>query len=235
MEFNNNLFYFLKIIDTIGNLLLFLILMNDVWIKYRSKITTTGVRTRYSKADEKQLPCFTLCPVSGFKKKGFFFRVSDLRKNSLELENILSPVTQFDLKNSANFTISEKLSQLSGRCYTICNLNKWRQKDGPFFFFKYNSDVKIFVHGKGAEFWLSGFGEFPSEVSSVNLGIQNKSGLSTSLMSFKEIESTFISKDEQPCKYYSSIVLGFLNPMSQLRCTDVTTFCMQLRNQLERK
>ena len=31
----------------------------------------------------------------------------------------------------------------------------------------------------------------------------------------------------------SSIVLGFLNPMSQPRCTDLTTFCMQLRNQLK--
>ena len=29
--------------------------------------------------------------------------------------------------------------------------------------------------------------------------------------------------------------MGFLNPMSQLRRTDVTTFCMQLRNHLERE
>ena len=32
----------------------------------------------------------------------------------------------------------------------------------------------------------------------------------------------------------SSIVLVFSNPSFQLRRTDVTTFCMHLRNQLER-
>ena len=33
---------------------------------------------------------------------------------------------------------------------------------------------------------------------------------------------------------FSSIVLGFLNPTSQLQHADVTTFCMQLRNRQER-
>ena len=33
----------------------------------------------------------------------------------------------------------------------------------------------------------------------------------------------------------SSIVLGFFNPSSLQRCIDVTTFCMQLKNQLERQ
>ena len=35
------------------------------------------------------------------------------------------------------------------------------------------------------------------------------------------------------CTSLSSIVLGFFNPMLQLKPTDVTTFCMQLKNQLE--
>ena len=36
------------------------------------------------------------------------------------------------------------------------------------------------------------------------------------------------------CKTASSIGLGFFNPSSQLRCTDVTAFCMQLGNWLVR-
>ena len=35
-------------------------------------------------------------------------------------------------------------------------------------------------------------------------------------------------------KALSSIGLGFLNPTSQIKCTDVIAFCMQLRNSGDR-
>ena len=40
-------------------------------------------------------------------------------------------------------------------------------------------------------------------------------------------------REERHFKICSGMVLGFLNPTSQIRRTDITTFCMQLRNQLE--
>ena len=41
------------------------------------------------------------------------------------------------------------------------------------------------------------------------------------------------NEQDQSIKHFystSGIGLGFLNPTSQLKCTDVTAFCMQLRN-----
>jgi hypothetical protein len=50
---------------------LFLILMIDVWEKFDKKITTIGSKFRTETSEF--LPCMTLCPMPGFKSKGFFF------------------------------------------------------------------------------------------------------------------------------------------------------------------
>ena len=41
-------------------------------------------------------------------------------------------------------------------------------------------------------------------------------------------------QDQSIMHFYSMSSLGFLNPTSQLKCTDVTAFCMKLRNSEDR-
>ena len=73
--------------------------MKDVWNKYSSEITRTGTRVRYSsKAEEKKLPCLTVCPAPGFKVKGFFYQENSSLENSFSFEDVFAEKTILDLK-----------------------------------------------------------------------------------------------------------------------------------------
>ena len=140
----------LKIIFTILCVILFLLLMKDVWNKYSSEITRTGTRVRYSsKAEEKKLPCLTVCPAPGFKVKGFFYQQNLVDQNSFSLEDMFSPKTVAQLRNSSTYSLKTTCSQLLGCCTTICPHSLFPPKNGPFFHLKTNLDFKAFVHNNG--------------------------------------------------------------------------------------
>jgi len=53
-------------------IVLFLFLMKDVWNKFKTKLTSTGVQFRTENIVKKRLPLLTICPWPRFKKQGFF-------------------------------------------------------------------------------------------------------------------------------------------------------------------
>ena len=59
---------------------LFLALMRDVWNKFESKITITGVQFRSEEITEKKLPHMTICPWPKFKKPGMLLNKIDCGK-----------------------------------------------------------------------------------------------------------------------------------------------------------
>ena len=118
----NKYFTLLKIVITIFCTFLFLILMEDVWNKYLSKITHTGIRVQSSREEKKYLPCLTICPAPGFKVKGFFHGETAMLENSFSWEDVFAEKTIHKLKNNTVYSTTRPCSQFLGCCFTLCNL-----------------------------------------------------------------------------------------------------------------
>ena len=89
-----------------------------------------------------------------------------------------------------------------GRCYTICNVLKWAKKFGPNLQLKTDFDVKVFVHSLWDEFWLNGINEIPFEMPFFILDTTNHKGIAAAVLSLTEVESIYLTKDEQQCIDY---------------------------------
>jgi hypothetical protein len=60
-------------------------------------------------------------------------------------------------------------------------------------------DLKIYIHQKGDEFWISGFMIFPVRTSFITLSTSKHNNMSLALASFREIRTVLHSKEEMPC------------------------------------
>jgi len=190
---------FLKFFITVACVVGSFLLMVDEWDKYSRKTTNTGSRIRYTSDVERSLPCMTFCPVPGLKKEGFYYRKEDLMNNIYIMSEIFSPNLVSQLKNQSLFEIEHTFSQMSGYCYTACP--KFKVKELKSFSFQLNTslDVKIFFHDKGSELWLSGYHEYPFEISSLTVDSSNSDGMILAIVGLNKIESTFLSRPEKPC------------------------------------
>ncbi len=52
----------LRVSVVIMCLMLFLLLMTEVWNKFTSKLTSTGIQFRIEKSEKRKLPNLTICP-----------------------------------------------------------------------------------------------------------------------------------------------------------------------------
>ncbi len=64
--------------------------MQDVWDKFTTKITSSGIRIKYSEEKTKLLPCFTARPYLAYKKPGFIFTDKEYEQNTLKLDDIFN-------------------------------------------------------------------------------------------------------------------------------------------------
>ena len=149
--------------------------------------------------DKKPLPAMTLCPMMGFKKAGFFFKVKDALDNTLNLNDIISDAIYND---TTSLIYDEPIAQQIGRCFSIKNPRGYSLNDGIELYFKTNYDLKIFIHEKGDELWFSGFQEFPFEVATVTLDITKQQNYSFATLAIKEVRSVLQPKPEMPCIDY---------------------------------
>jgi hypothetical protein len=95
-------------------------MMGDVWSKFVSKMTSTGITFRSDKEDDrKYLPSFTFCPWPVYKTRGLHYNPEDFKKNTFNLEEIFYNDTLIDLKNSSLYSFNETWSVHYGRCHTI--------------------------------------------------------------------------------------------------------------------
>ena len=101
---------------------LFLLLIYDIWKKYSSKITMTSIS--YRARDSSTDPYFTVCPMPGFRKQGYFFRRSEFFNNSFNLDEVFDAKMVSRLKNESQYLVTEVLSLHFGRCYCIKNLKE---------------------------------------------------------------------------------------------------------------
>ena len=66
----NKFLFVVKSFVVIICMAMFLVLMEDVWNKFQSKLINTGVQFRSEMMTKKQLPHLTICPWPHFKSKG---------------------------------------------------------------------------------------------------------------------------------------------------------------------
>ena len=95
----------------------FIYLTKDIWNKFSNKFTSTGVRFSDQGLTSKALPCFTVCPWRGFKKKGFHFENKDFINSTFEQNELIEI---FPVLNSDCVDVIAMQSIILGRCYTIC-------------------------------------------------------------------------------------------------------------------
>jgi hypothetical protein len=194
----------LKIVGTIFCVGMFFLLMVDIWNKFTNKMTHTRSRNVYTdQPGKKQLPCLTVCPMAGFKQPGFFFDENSFTENCFKLEEIFCPETISHVQNKSIFLIKKTMT-LEGCCYTLCSLKKWRKMFGPYLNLKPGIDVKIYIHVYGNEFWLNGWMDFPFDIPIVIIDVTNTKGYIGGYIYLTEIDSTFLSTEEMPCKAYST-------------------------------
>ena len=174
----------------------FLLLIDDVWRKFSSNITTTGIS--YSVKDPSTEPYFTVCPLPGFWKHGPFFRRFEFFNNSFNLDDIFDPETVTSLNNESQYLVKEVLSLYFGRCYCIKIL-----REGHLFVWGFKGlwDTKVYLHTKDEEFWLV-LAYFPLEVSSVILDTTNNDGILSADLSFSTKRMKVLPRDKLPCTNY---------------------------------
>ena len=159
--------------------------------------------TRYitDKNSLKQQPVHTICPMSGFKQKGFHHKLEDAVKNSFNLSEI---IYNDDFNDTKSLLYKELIAQQIGRCFSIYNSTGFKLYNGLVLFFEPNHDLKIYIHPRGDELWLAGFQEFPYEVATVSLDIAKLQNFSLAMITLREVRSVYQTKEEMPCKDYSS-------------------------------
>ena len=104
----------LKLACVLVCLVLFCLLMADIFDKFSKKMTNIGVIVEESDKDEKDLPCLTLCPWKAFRNRGFHFKSEDFYKNVFNQSEIF-----FYLNNSL-YTVEEINNIFLGRCFMVC-------------------------------------------------------------------------------------------------------------------
>ena len=150
--------------------------------------------------DKKPLPAMTICPMTGFKQEGFFYKQGDVLNNTLDLRDIIIPATYNDTRS---MMYQEPIAQQIGRCFSLKDNHGYQVYYGMKLHFNTTNDLKIYIHAKGDELWLTGFQEFPYEVATFTLDITKKQN-SLALLSMKEVSSVRQSKPEMPCTDYDT-------------------------------
>jgi hypothetical protein len=128
-------------------------MMGDIWSKFVSKMTSTGVTFRSDKEDDrkrKYLPSFTFCPWPVYKTRGLHYNPEDFKKNTFNLEEIFYNDTLIDLKNSSLYSFNETWSIHYGRCHTInYKVNYKVETEKQFiFYYKVNQQMLTYFYTK---------------------------------------------------------------------------------------
>ena len=146
----------------------------------------------------------------GFRKSGFFFREKDLLENSLSIEEVFDNLTLQSFKTGKGKQVSETLSQLNGRCFTLSDTEG---SNPTKFVFKLKNNLRVGLHSKGSEMFLTGQNRFPYEVTFQQVEVRNGNNFSISALLYEEIRSTRISKEENPCRDSSQEELELANEL----------------------
>ena len=146
--------YLIKLVAFCFLTYLFLTMFREDLFKFKNKITTTGIKIRPYTLRGKKLPCITVCALSGFRQRGFYYSNQDYIKNTFELEDFFGNKTLNEIRNSSLYRFQEVRSMFFGRCYKICSVVEMPMNGIKIWELQMDFNYKLFVHNDGDEFWL---------------------------------------------------------------------------------
>jgi hypothetical protein len=94
--------------------------MSDIYDKFSKKQTTIAITVEENRNEEKNLPCFTVCPWNIFKNYGFHYKLRDFAMNSYEINEIFLDNKESNNSVQNGFIIQEVKNMILGRCYMFC-------------------------------------------------------------------------------------------------------------------
>ena len=190
----NYLFCFTKFLLVIVFFILFLLLMSDVWEKYRTKLTNTGIGYKSSDESTKVLPCITIRPAAAYKKHGFFYTKQDYEENTFNLDDVFHPETVERLSNESLYTIDHLNTLVYGKCHKLCYKNPVSPQKGEQLVLKKQSDYIIYTLGEEEEFWLVMPSRFPYEIGLQYLDSHNDNGIISVNYIIQAIQTSVINR-----------------------------------------
>ena len=123
-------------------IVLFCLLMSDIYLKFSKKLTSVGVIIEEYEKDEKELPCFTLCPWDAFKRSGFHYNNDDFNKNIFDKSEIFSEQQGKDFSSQSHYNVEEIKNVFIGRCFMVCYRRPAKKLLQNYVFLKRSVDLK---------------------------------------------------------------------------------------------
>ena len=109
----------LKLACVLVCIVLFCLLMADIFDKFSQKMTSIGIIIEEFDKDAKDLPCFTLCPWKAFRNPGLHFEFEDFQRNIFNQSEIFSDVEIYFADKSL-YIVEEINNFFLGRCFMVC-------------------------------------------------------------------------------------------------------------------
>jgi hypothetical protein len=158
---------------------MFVNMFSDDLQKFRNKITTTGTNIRPHPSKEKKLPCITVCAMSGFRNRGFYYLNQDYIENTYDIGDFFINQTLLEIKNSSKYSLTEVRSMFLGRCYKICDVEEF----GSFTIWEFKTELnyKLFFHNDGDEYWLINAITYLIDLAQTSLEVNRTDGISGGL------------------------------------------------------
>ncbi len=158
---------------------MFVNMFTDDLQKFKKQITTTGTSIRPHVSKEKKLPCITVCAMSGFRKRGFYYLNQDYIENTYDLGDFFLTKTLLEIQNSSKYSLAEVRSMFFGRCYKICDVEEIRSF--TIWELKAELNYKLFFHNDGDEFWLINSITYLIDLAQTSLEVNRTDGISGGL------------------------------------------------------
>jgi len=151
----------------------------------------------------KLLPCMTFCPVSGYKTRGVYRTLNSYLENTYNLNDIFEAESLRTIKNDSLYYWRDVKTIFQGRCFTVCDLVKRGAKKEVIINLSFKQDIKLFIHSKGEEFWLSASYVFPTEVGSTVLNIANGKNITGAVLMATQKDTILLNQENNPCMEYN--------------------------------
>ena len=161
----------------------------------------TGTKFFVNEDGVKLLPCFSFCPLPGFKAGGFHYSRDDFKQNSFTLEDIFDSETVANLTNKSKFSIIEAESAQIGICHTICPMKKFKPFEYLTLYIHLDVDINIYVHSKGSDIWFI-YMAFALEIPVIRLDSHNSEGIIAADLMLAETKTFTLDKTNQHCFHY---------------------------------
>ena len=170
-------------------------------INFIFSLFVTGTKFLVSEEGVKLMPCFSFCPLPGFKTGGFHYSKEDFKQNSFTLEDIFDSETVASLTNKSEYSITKTESVQIGICHTICPMKTFKPFEYLPLYICINVDINIYVHSKGSDIWFI-YMAFALETPLIRLDSHNSEGIIAADLMLAETKTFLMDKTNLQCRHY---------------------------------